>query len=342
MIRLHKNRIDLFSKYLQDNHVDPELYNEILDHLACETEERLWEGDSFEKAYEGIISAADSKTLRFLNVEHKHLLAMENSLNDIVFEGRNKLYGAYALRKGYSQTVQRSMILGVTLFLLMVMLPNLYARLTPEPKDSDIRFEIKLEKVDIKPDAFFEPKTPPPPPKEIPNTVKYTVPEVVQDEKVITESVPPVIEDLSKAQPGQETVEGEGATEIIAPPVSSIGESKANITEVLPAKDEVFIHVEQNPEFMGGMSAMASFLQKNLRYPQKASSAGIQGKVFVTFTVGADGQIENVGTIKGIGFGCDEEALRVIKLMPKWNPGKQGGRPVKVKFTMPISFQLDQ
>ena len=99
MKRLHKNRIDLFSKYLQDNHVDPELYNEILDHIACEAEERLWEGDSFERAYEGITSEADSKTLLFLNVEHKHLLAMENSLNDIVFEGRNKLYGAYALRE---------------------------------------------------------------------------------------------------------------------------------------------------------------------------------------------------------------------------------------------------
>ena len=232
------------------------------------------------------------------------------------------------------------MILGVTLFLLMVMLPNLYARLTPEPKDSDIRFEVTFEKIDIKPDVILEPKVLPPP-KEIKNTVKYTVPEVVQDEKVILETPPPVVEDLSSAQPGQETIKGDDTEDIIAPPVSSVAASKANLTEVLPAKEELFVHVEQNPEFAGGMGAMSSFLQKNLKYPPQASRAGIQGKVFVTFTVGSDGRIEDVGTIKGIGFGCDEEAVRVIRLMPKWNPGKQGGRPVKVKFTMPISFQLD-
>ncbi len=99
--------------------------------------------------------------------------------------------------------------------------------------------------------------------------------------------------------------------------------------------------LEKYPEFPGGEQAFAKYLSKNLKYPSQASRAGIQGKVFVQFTVGSDGKIENAAAVKGIGFGCDEEAVRVVKLMKDWVPGKQSGVPVRVKFTLPIAFQLD-
>ncbi len=340
MKRLQENRIEILSKYLQATKLDPELFSEILDHMACEAEERLWDGKSFEQAYNGIVDAADPETLLYLSAENKHLLAMEKSLNDIVFEGRNKLYGAYALRKGYSQTMQRSVLLGVTLFLLMIMLPNLYATLVPEKKADEIAYVVEFKNVTIKPDVT-------PLKKEIPaerplkNTVKSTTFVVVPDEKVDIEYTPPTVDQLEVANPGQETIAGEDGLDIIAPTVVESGSAVGKVVEIEPEATKEFLFVEQNPEFLGGNAAMASFLQKNLKYPSPAVRANIQGRVFVQFTVGSDGKIENVKSIKGIGFGCDEEAERVVKLMPDWNPGKQAGRAVRVRYTLPIAFQLD-
>jgi len=339
MKRLQENRLDLISKYLQASKLDPELLPEILDHLACEAEERLWDGKSFEQVFGTILDTADSQTLLNLSVDHKNLLAMEKSLNDIVFEGRNKLYGAYALRKGYSQTMQRSVLMGVTLFLLMVMLPNLYARLTPEPKASDIAYEVEAQPIDIVPEM---PKVLP---KEelapVAKTVKAVELVVLPDNQVEIENIPPTVEELETAQPGQETVEGIADLDVIAPPVAAVNSSVSTAIGVEPKKEETFRTVEQAPEYRGGLAAMGAFLQKNLKYPSQASRAGIQGRVFVEFTVGSDGKVENVTPIKGIGFGCDEEAVRVVKLMQNWVPGKQSGVPVRVRFTLPIAFQLN-
>ena len=116
MKRLQENRIDQISKYLQASKLDPELLPEILDHLACEAEESLWDGQPFEQIYRDMVKSADAQTLLNLSVDHQNLLAMEKSLNDIVFENRNKSYGAYDLRNGYGRTVQRSVVMGVAFF----------------------------------------------------------------------------------------------------------------------------------------------------------------------------------------------------------------------------------
>jgi protein TonB len=103
---------------------------------------------------------------------------------------------------------------------------------------------------------------------------------------------------------------------------------------------EVFTIVEQMPEFPGGEKALNDFISKNLKYPQMAIENGVQGKVWMGFIVGKDGTVSNIEVVRGIGGGCDQEALRVLKLMPKWNPGKQSGRPVIVKFRIPINFTI--
>ncbi|WP_439584057.1 TonB family protein [Dyadobacter bucti] len=341
MKRLQENRLDLISKYLQASKLDPELLPEILDHLACEAEERLWDGKSFEQVFGTILDTADSQTLLNLSVDHKNLLAMEKSLNDIVFEGRNKLYGAYALRKGYSQTMQRSVLMGVTLFLLMVMLPNLYARLVPEPKASDIAYVVEAKPIDIVPEEMPKvlPKEEPAP---VAKTVKSVQFVVLPDNQVEIENIPPSVEELETAQPGQETVDGVENLDIVAPPVVAAKPAASSVVGVEPLKEETFLgNVEQAPEYRGGLAAMGAFLQKNLKYPSQAAKAGIEGRVFVEFTVGSDGKVENVKSLKGIGFGCDEEAVRVVQLMKNWNPGKQAGVPVRVRFTLPIAFQLN-
>lgn len=103
---------------------------------------------------------------------------------------------------------------------------------------------------------------------------------------------------------------------------------------------EIFTVVEESPSFPGGDIARIKFLQQNIEYPTMARESGIQGTVYVTFVVEPDGKVSNVQILRGIGGGCDEEAIRVIKAMPRWNAGKQRGKPVRVQFNMPIKFTL--
>ena len=103
---------------------------------------------------------------------------------------------------------------------------------------------------------------------------------------------------------------------------------------------EIFTVVEESPSFPGGDEARIRFLTENIKYPQIARESSIQGTVYVTFVVERNGNVTDVRVLRGIGGGCDEEAVRVIKAMPKWNPGKQRGKPVRVQFNMPIKFTL--
>lgn len=107
-----------------------------------------------------------------------------------------------------------------------------------------------------------------------------------------------------------------------------------------PDEREIFMVVEEAPSFPGGEAARIRFLSENIRYPQMARESGIQGTVFVTFVVERDGSVTDVRVLRGIGGGCDEEAVRVIQSMPRWTPGRQRGRAVRVQFTMPIRFTL--
>ncbi|HHL52850.1 MAG TPA: energy transducer TonB [Flammeovirgaceae bacterium] len=104
--------------------------------------------------------------------------------------------------------------------------------------------------------------------------------------------------------------------------------------------EEVFLIVEEPPAPVGGMEAFYNYVNENIQYPRQARTMRIEGRVFVQFVVDKDGSITNVEVLKGIGGGCDEEAVRVVKNAPKWNPGKQRGRPVRVKMVLPITFKL--
>lgn len=103
---------------------------------------------------------------------------------------------------------------------------------------------------------------------------------------------------------------------------------------------EVFTIVEEMPSYPGGDMKMYEYLGKNIKYPQIARESGIQGRVFVNFVVEPDGSVSNVKVLRGIGGGCDEEAIRVVKSMPKWKPGKQRGKAVRVSYTLPVVFKL--
>jgi protein TonB len=106
------------------------------------------------------------------------------------------------------------------------------------------------------------------------------------------------------------------------------------------AEEEVFVIVENNPEYPGGDEARLNFLRNNIKYPQMARETGIQGTVYVGFVVEKDGSVTQVKVLRGIGGGCDEEAIRVTKMMPKWKAGKQRGKEVRVSYSMPVKFTL--
>jgi len=122
--------------------------------------------------------------------------------------------------------------------------------------------------------------------------------------------------------------------EYIAPAPVQLEEEKSLVDET------PFIVVEKMPEFPGGMNAFLEFLAKNTRYPQLATETGIQGTVYLYFVVEKDGNISNIKTLRGIGGGCNQEAERVLSLMPKWKPGNQFGKPVRVSFNVPVVFKL--
>ncbi|MBO0933685.1 energy transducer TonB [Fibrella aquatilis] len=262
------------------------------------------------------------------------------NFDDLIFEHRNKAYGAYDLRKTYRSTLGRALVLGSVLFLGVLQIPSLYALVKPD----QAAFMDEITLADVKMETPPEEKIVVPPKEEIAPTVtmvKNLPPEVVTEAP--DDVLPPTIEELKVATSGPVTQEGDTDIEVIAPPESAAPTAVEKAIEKPEVRDDSpFTVVEQQPEFPGGISALAAYLQKNLRYPSSASSAGVSGKVYLNFIVNSDGSLVDVEVVKGIGFGCDDEALRVVKAMPRWKAGRQSGRAVRVKFTLPVVFQLDQ
>jgi protein TonB len=153
----------------------------------------------------------------------------------------------------------------------------------------------------------------------------------VTEKEVVEET--PTIEELKQVDVAPETTEGTGEIIFDEPVQEATAEPEED-------PNKVYMVVEQQPEFPGGLAAMMKFLQTNIKYPSQARRMGTEGSVFVEFVVDQAGNINNPRVIKGIGSGCDEEAVRVIQKMPPWKPGKQNGKAVKVRFVLPVKFVL--
>jgi protein TonB len=159
--------------------------------------------------------------------------------------------------------------------------------------------------------------------------VKFTAPVVVEDTAVES--------DFGK----QDLLAEKSNTEVPSEePEIDIKDDKPQVIEQ-PKEAEIFTVVEENPQFPGGDAELYKFLHESIKYPEEAKELGIQGRVFVNFVVETDGSVSNVKVLRGIGGGCDEEAIRVVKSMPRWTPGKQRGIPVRVSYNLPIKFTLN-
>ncbi|MCK9616271.1 MAG: energy transducer TonB [Lentimicrobiaceae bacterium] len=249
------------------------------------------------------------------------------SLDEIVFANKNKEYGAYMLRKIYPKHINISQAIAITILLLAVGIPLIAGYMNRKSRiieDKTVAAEM-MEMV--KNEDAPPPPPPPPPPEALEQKVKFTAPIVVEED---VEEGGLMIQDELNTQTVNEAI-----TEDIVVEETN----KEEIIEQAPPA-EIFTVVEESPGFPGGDESRIKFLQQNITYPQVAKEAGIQGTVFVTFVVEVDGSVSDVRVLRGIGGGCDEEAIRVVKAMPKWTPGKQRGRPVRVQFNMPIKFIL--
>ncbi len=255
---------------------------------------------------------------------------------DVVFAGRNKSYGAYELRKENGRNTRTALIIGVIVFVVAISantIVNMITGFIPKGKE-----KIKITNVVLSPPPPDLKKPPPPPPPEPPkprvDQVKFPPPVVKPDVEV--KEKPPTIEELKVADPGPKNLKGDKD----APPVidEPAGTAEKQVTEENP--NQIFTAVEQVPLFPGGPEGFGKYLSKAIHYPSIARENGTQGKVYVTFVVERDGSLTDVKVVRGIGDGCDEEAARALRASPKWKPGIQNGRPVRVQYSVPVSFTL--
>lgn len=263
------------------------------------------------------------------------------SLDEVIFLGRNKAYGSYMLRRIYQKNMMRGAAIGVSLFALLLASPfisELLGKAFPKPEKLVYEARVLAEPPVLEHEKKF---IPPPPPPPVRPQVRFVPPAVVEtDEHPNTPPIPPdVPKDINI---GTTDIHGDvnakyTAPVEIAPPPPPIEK------EIEKPKEDntLFKTVEQKPEFPDGEAALFRYLNSNIKYPAVARENGIEGTVYLGFVVEKDGSITDVLIKRGVGGGCSEEAMRVVQLMPKWKPGKQQGRTVRVAFTIPVKFKLD-
>jgi len=248
--------------------------------------------------------------------------------DDVVFEYRNKDYGAYELRSRYPQIISTSAWIVLAFFIIIVVGPFMFRASKSEKSNTGTT---KIEYVDLK-------QAPPIEKIEVPKpaVAKYVAPKVTQeevkpDEQMPTQSQASALVDNTPVETAK-PVEEVKQVEVVPPPAPVV------VEEVKPV--EVVKDVIIDPEFPGGVKECTKWLSKHIEYPAMAQRMGIEGKVVVQFTVDAEGKISDASVVQSLHKLCDQEALRLVKSMPSWKPGEKNGVKTTSKFTLPINFVL--
>ncbi|RZK50803.1 MAG: energy transducer TonB [Pedobacter sp.] len=259
---------------------------------------------------------------------------------DLVFAKKNKAYGAYELRKENGAITTKSLLIGTAIFVFLFMTPKIYALIAgmSESEDNDLI----MQEVVMQPPPPIDEKVIPPPPVEPPpprnDQVKFPPP-IVKPDELVRDEEPPKMEDLKVADPGQKTIEGDPNAEIVV--IAPVGEGPKQAAVVEDNTVYIALTMENPPVYPGGMDKFYQWLGTAIKYPPMASENNVAGQVFVAFTVEKDGSITDVRAEgRKLGFGLEEEAVRVLKSSKRWNPGMQNGKPVRVKYNIPVRFTL--
>ncbi|MFM7016370.1 MAG: TonB family protein [Bacteroidota bacterium] len=250
-----------------------------------------------------------------------------------VFANRNQLYGAYVLRRDYDQTILRAFAITLIAGTILATIPLLKSYFFTEPNiaglaEKEIVMDMVTPDAPIQPEEVKKPESNPTPNES--NTVRDVTPVVVNHPTTDTTHTQ---SDLSNLNTGLHT--------------TNIDSTNNRTTEIDNTKkgndNSAFVFhgwVEVMPSFPGGETEMMKYLGRNLKYPERAKDAEAQGTVLISFIVDKEGNISNPTVKRAVGFGCEEEAIRVIQNMPAWTPGKMNGQKVNVEYVLPIRFTL--
>ena len=262
-------------------------------------------------------------------------------LDDIVFMYRNMDYGAYQLRKQYPRNLVNSFIIAALLFLLLINFQNIVNAIqglgASEDEHTTVVELTEISYVEAEKHLPLAPEIPRAAQKKAP--IDAGKPKVKLDKQVkdVPQSKPEELKDSeenSNSEGSHGTPNGDDEASDTTKADTPSPEKPVSTGE--PQK----VYLEQVPSYSGGEKEMLRFIYANIRYPDVARDAGIVGTAYITFIVEKDGSISNVVIKQDLGGGCGNEAARVVRLMPKWVPGKLAGRPIRAMFTLPIEFKL--
>lgn len=270
---------------------------------------------------------------------------LQSDILDILFEDRNKAYGAYELRRSYNKRILTALAVTGGLLLLALAISFVVKKLEPaDTSKLDIR---DVELINIKEEPPPPEPPPPPPPKTEPppkvEMTKFTPPVIVKDEEVKKEDIPPEVEKLEETKIdiiSQEGIKDQG----IATPVVDEGKAIVAAPKDDTDYDQTFTKVEVEAAFPGGASAWAKYVQRSLNANVPIDNEAPSGsyQVVVQFIVDKEGNVSDVKALTNHGYGMEEEAVRVIKRGPKWTPAIQNGRNVRAYRKQPITFIVSE
>ncbi|MBK8555351.1 MAG: TonB family protein [Lewinellaceae bacterium] len=278
--------------------------------------------------------------------EEKGTSTSYRDMLDIIFANRNKKYGAYQLRRDYPAHLGRALLYGGALILFLFFLPTILNTVTGVLAKKEKPVDVVAE---LGPPPDIDPNNPPPPPPPPPptpppptrSTVAFVPPVVKKDIEVNTEEIQNVEKVLdTKADVGKQDKEGndEAPPDKIDNPTKIFDDGPKKT--VVEEKTYELFDIQKQPSFQGGEPELMKYLAENIKYPPLARENNITGVVAISFVVNKDGRVSDVQVLKDIGGGCGKEAQRVVNEMPKWIPGEANGHPVKVRYTLPVRFQL--
>lgn len=259
---------------------------------------------------------------------------------DMIFEDKNKTYGAYNLRQSSSKRHVVAFFFAILFITLVAAVPYALKAIGGKINDNESFTTYtegyimdKIEDQVPEENIIKEETAPPPPPMR--QTIQYTPPVIAEDDLVSPETEVPTVEDVLSTR-----------DQISIATVLSGNEEGIDIADLPDHKvivqDEptIFEIVEQMPSFPGGAAEMMRYIGENMKYPVVAQESNIQGRVTIRFVVSATGDIDDVQVVRSLDPSCDREAIRVVKSMPRWTPGRQNGKNVAVYFTLPVLFRL--
>ncbi|MES2515553.1 MAG: energy transducer TonB [Bacteroidota bacterium] len=261
-----------------------------------------------------------------------------SKLNEVIFANRNKSYGAYAIRQSYNDSLLKSLLCLSSMIVLLF--GSVYAYNNTNKKTEIENMALFNDPI-LDPREYVTPVDMSPIKEPVQNATAPAVApagtigtEVTDDEP---ENTTPVNLDNPINGTGSATATG----------VSTVGTETSTLTTIsvvattTTEANTVFVIVEEMPEFEGGTAGLMRYISQNIVYPSIPREAGIEGTVHVSFVVNEQGNVEGVKVMRGIGYGCDEEVIRVVGKMPRWKKaGKNSGHPVKVRYNIPVSFKL--